>query len=288
MKNHHKQAYAQRFSRVLDFIDRHLDEPLSVERLSHVAHFSKFHFQRQFSNYVGITPNRYVQLARLRYASYRLAFNPLERITDIALAAGFEHSESFSRAFKAAFRQSPRAFRKDPDWAAWSAQFQVITPREIEAMQVRIVSVEPVRVAALEHRGDPALVNDSVQRFIAWRKESGLSPVASSDTYGIAYDDPTTTLAKEFRFDICGAVSTPVPANRHGVAAKAISGGRCAVVRHRGSPDHVAGSVYHLYRNWLPQSGEQLRDFPVYFHYLNLKTNTPEHELLTDVHLPLK
>ena len=114
MKKRREQAYAQRFSQVLDFIDRHLDEPLSVERLSRVAHFSKFHFHRQFSNYVGITPNRYVQLARLRRASYRLAFNPLERITDIAMEGGFERSESFSRAFKGAFGQSPKT--QDRPW----------------------------------------------------------------------------------------------------------------------------------------------------------------------------
>ncbi len=287
-KKHGEQVYARRFSRVLDFIDSHLDESLSGERLGRVAHFSKFHFQRQFSDYVGITPNRYIQLARLRRASYRLAFNPLERITDIALAAGFEHSESFSRAFKSAFGQSPSAFRKDPNWAAWSSQFHLISSREIKTMQVRIAKVESVTVAVLEHRGDPALMNDSVQHFIAWRKESGLSPIASSQTYGIAYDDPATTPAKDFRFDICGSIAAPVAANRHGIITKAIPGGRCAVVRHEGSPDHIAGSVYHLYRNWLPRSGEELRDFPVYFHYLNLKPDTPEHALLTDVHLPLK
>jgi AraC family transcriptional regulator len=184
--------------------------------------------------------------------------------------------------------QSPTAFRKDPDWAAWSAQFQFISPREIHHMQVKIVTVEPVTLAVLEHRGDPMSVNDSVQRFIAWRKETGLSPITNSQTYGIAYDDPTTTPPKDFRFDICGSVTAPVPTNRHGVVTKTIPGGRCAVVRHEGSPDHIAGSIYHLYRNWLPHSGEELRDFPVYFHYLNLKSNTPEHELLTDVHLPLK
>jgi AraC family transcriptional regulator len=288
MKKRREQAYAQRFSQVLDFIDRHLDEPLSVERLSRVAHFSKFHFHRQFSNYVGITPNRYVQLARLRRASYRLAFNPLERITDIAMEGGFERSESFSRAFKGAFGQSPSAFRRNPDWAAWSAQFQFISSREIKTMQVSVVSIKPVNVAVLEHRGDPALLNDSVQRFIAWRKESGLSPVASSQTYGIAYDDPTTISPKDFRYDICGSISTAVPTNSHGIVNKVIPGGRCAVVRHEGSLDHISASVYHLYRNWLPHSGEELREFPVYFHYLNLRINTPEHELVTDVHLPLK
>lgn len=288
MQTPRKSPYAMRFAKILDFIDTHLDETLSLERLSRVGHFSKFHFHRQFSSYVGMTPKRYVQLARLRRASYRLAFNALERITDVALQAGFEHVESFSRAFKAAFGQSPRAFRENPDWSAWSAQFQLITHREIEVMHVKVVTVEPVTVAVLEHRGDPALLNESVQRFIAWRKESGLSPVSQSRTYGIAYDDPTSTPPKEFRYDICGAVSAAVPPNRHGVTTKTIPGGRCAVVRHKGSPDHISGSVYHLYKNWLPRSGEELRDFPVYFEYINLKTDTPEHELLTDVHLPLK
>jgi AraC family transcriptional regulator len=283
-----QQAYARRFNRVLDFIDRHLDEPLSGDRLSRLAHFSKFHFHRQFSDYVGVTPNRYVQLARLRRASYRLAFNPLERITDIAAHAGFENSESFSRAFRSAFGQSPGSFRKQPDWLAWSAQFQSVQAGEVKAMQVRIVDVEPVTVAALEHRGSPATLQQSVQRFITWRKETGLSPVATSQTYGIAYDDPQTTAPKDFRFDICGAVVASVPDNGHGIVTKVIPGGRCAVVRHTGSPDHIAGSVYHLYRTWLPQSGEEPRDFPIYFHYLNLRQDTPEHELLTEVHLPLK
>lgn len=284
----HASTYAARFRRVLDFIDVHLDEPLTVEQLSRVAHFSKFHFHRQFSDYVGVTPSRYILQARLRRASYRLAFNPLESITDIALQAGYERPESFSRAFKESFGQTPSAFREKPDWATWSAQFSWITTQEIETMQVKIITTEPVLVAVLEHRGDPALLNGSVQKFIAWRKESQLSPVNSSRSYGIAYDDPAATPAADFRFDICGAISAPVPGNHHGVVTKTIPGGRCAVVQHKGSPDDIGGSVYHLYRNWLPQSGEELRDFPVYFHYINLRTDTPEHELLTDVHLPLK
>ena len=31
-----------------------------------------------------------------------------------------------------------------------------------------------------------------------------------------------------------------------------------------------------------------LRDFPLFFHYLNLKPETTEHELITDIYLPLK
>lgn len=287
-KKQREQAYAERFARVLEFIDRHLDEALPLRRLSRQSCFSAFHFHRQFSSYVGLSPGRYIQLARLRRASYRLAFNALEPITHIAHDCGFEHAESFSRAFKHAFGQSPSAFRKGPDWVAWSAPFQQITISESQTMHVRIITVPTVKVAALEHRAEPARLNDSVERFIAWRKQSGLSPIASSDTYGIAYDDPESVAPAEFRFDICGSVLAPVAANDYGIINKTIPGGRCAVVRHAGSLEHIASSVYYLYRAWLPKSGEELRGFPIYFHYLNLKSNTPEHELLTDVHLPLK
>lgn len=59
-------------------------------------------------------------------------------------------------------------------------------------------------------------------------------------------------------------------------------------MRHLGSRDRIADSVYYLYRDWLPDSGEELRDFPLFFHYLNLVPFVAEHELVTDIHLPLR
>ena len=124
-------AYARRFNRVLDYIDQHLDEPISVDSLSRIANFSKFHFHRQFADYYGINVGRYVQLIKLRRASYRLVFNPDDRIIDIAFDAGFENPESFSRAFKAAFDQTPSEFRKAPAWGPWSLRFQFRRPTEM-------------------------------------------------------------------------------------------------------------------------------------------------------------
>ena len=155
-------------------------------------------------------------------------------------------------------------------------------------MEVKIIEVEETKVAVLEHKGPPALINDSVGIFIEWRKASGLSPVRSSKSFGIAYDNPDTTDPEQFRFDICGAVSEDVPANPQGVVNKTIPHGRCAVIRHHGSHDRIGTCAYYLYRDWLPESGEDLRDFPLYFHYLNLLPETPEHELITDIYLPLK
>lgn len=281
-------AYAQRFNKVFDYIDRHLGEPLSVEQLSSVANFSKYHFHRQFSVYAGVSVFHYIQMLRLKRASYRLVFESHVRIIDIALEAGFENPESFSRAFRKTFGQSPSQFRKQPAWQPWTEQYQFQKRKRGIMMEVEIVEFEETKVAVKEHRDNPALLNNSVKEFIDWRKESGFSPVKNSNTFGVAYDDPNTTEPSQFRFDICGEVHEPVPENPQDVINKVIAGGRCARVRHHGSHEGLDEVAYYLYRDWLPESGEELRDFPLFFHYLNLIPETPEHELITDVYLPLK
>jgi len=283
-----KATYAERFERVFAYIDEHLSEDLTVERLGDIANFSKFHFHRQFSQYAGISVSRYVQLMRLRRASYGLAFEERKRIIDIALEAGYENPESFSRAFRSAFGQAPSQFRRRPDWPAWTKRCRLPARTRSPTMDVKIVTFPDTRVAVLEHRGAPELVNASARRFMEWRKTSGLSPVASSDTFGIAHDDPETTAPEAFRFDICGSVDAPVPDNPQGVVTGLIPGGRCAVARHHGPQDRIGDCAYYLYREWLPESGEELRDFPLFFHYRNLVPEVREHELVTDVHLPLR
>ncbi|ROU02092.1 helix-turn-helix domain-containing protein [Marinobacter sp. R17] len=280
-------AYAARFNTVFRFIDEHLSEDLSLERLSRVAHFSKYHFHRQFSLYAGTSVARYIQLMRLRRASYRLAFMGDMSIIEIALEAGFENPESFSRAFKTTFGQTPSQFRKVPAWQPWNERFQLPQRERRQPMDVKIIEFPETRVAVLEHRGSPALVNESAAQFIEWRKQTGLSPVATSESIGLAWDDPNATPPDQFRFDICGSVTEPVPENEFGIVNKVIPAGRCAVVRHFGSHDRMTEPAYYLYREWLPESGEELRDFPLFFHYHNLLQDTPEHELVTDVCLPL-
>ena len=282
------KSYAARFDRVLDYIEAHLGDELRTELLSQVAHFSKFHFHRQFAEYIGISVARYVLLLRLRRASYLLAFDRRVKVIDIALEAGFENPESFTRAFRNTFGTSPSAFRKHPDWVDWHQRYQFQIPERKHTMQVEIVDFATTRIAVLEHRGPSQMVNDSVAQFIAWRKESLLSPKDSSRTFGIVYDNPDTTEPELFRFDICGEVTQDVPPNARGVIAKTIAGGRCARARHLGTHARIGESIYPLYRSWLPSSGEELRDFPLYFHYLNLLPDTPENELMTDIYLPLK
>ncbi|HEY0963923.1 MAG TPA: AraC family transcriptional regulator [Pseudomonadales bacterium] len=291
MTKAHSTHYARCITRVLDYIETHLDGDLSVEALSDVAHFSPYHFHRQFTAYTGIGVGRLVQMLRLRRASLQLAFNPGASVTDIAFDAGFANAESFSRAFRRETGLTPSAFRKRPAWSAWQVKTVphiVRQPLEQEHrnMKVEIVDFPETRVAALEHRGPEHLTYETTKQFIAWRQANGYPP-GRGKTYGVHYTDPATTLPEDYRLDLCLSVDEPVAPNPQGVVAKTIPGGRCACVRHVGSRHHVHPAAW-LYREWLPQSGEVLRDFPIFFHYVNVGPGVKEHEMVTDVYLPLK
>ena len=281
-------AYTKRFDRVLAYIDANLEGDLSVNTLSQVANFSAFHFHRQFTAFVGVPVSRYVQLMRLRRAAHRLSCGADYSVLDAAFGAGFESPEAFSRAFRRAFGTTPSAFRKQPNWQVWSAVFTIPHFSRNIIMQIRIVEFCAVRVAALEHRGAPALVGESVRKFIEWRMQSGQSPVASSRSFGIPFGNPDTTPAEEFRFAICGEIHEAVAANEFGVTERVIPGGRCVVVRHVGSPDHIGESIYPIYRDWLPSSGEELRDQPLFFEYLSIFPETPQDQWQTDIYVPLQ
>lgn len=283
-----KQHYSAKIVTVCDYIALHLDDKLDVDQLSQVAHFSKYHFHRQFQVYTGLNVGKYILMMRLKRASYQLVFHTNEPITNIAFDASFENSESFSRAFKKAFQQTPSQFRLTPNWQLWNSEYEKVNLMRNDPVNVELTTRASTKVAVFEHHGAPNTLNHSIQKFIAWRKSTPESPVESSETIGIAYDDPNTVPAAQFRFDICGSITANVQTNNHGVITKTIPGGRFAKIRHLGSHQQMDSKIYQFYRDWLPNSAETLNDFPLFFHYINRFPEVSESELITDIYFSLK
>ncbi|MEA1084996.1 AraC family transcriptional regulator [Sphingomonas sp. CD22] len=286
--------YHARMQRVLDHIDRHLDDDLDLDAVSGVAAFSKYHFHRQFTATFGLSVQRYVQLARMKRASYRLAYRDAQSVTDIAIDAGYDAPDAFARAFRQRVGQSPSSFRKAPDWEPWLAAFGPLDNARSKLMQttyttndVMIRDEAPTSVAIMEHRGDPATIGATIQRFIAWRKATGLSPRVSP-TFNVFHSDPRTTPPAEYRMDLCVGTDRPIEANGERIEAGTIPGGRCAVLRVVGNTDNLEPAALYLYRDWLPVSGEEARDFPLYCQRIAFFPEVPEHDAVAELFLPLK
>ena len=153
--------------------------------------------------------------------------------------------------------------------------------------EVKIVAVVDTRVAALEYRGAEERMGDAIRQFIGWRRENRLPPRVSA-TYNVVHHHPVGDDDSDCHYDLCAATNQAVAPNAFGVVEKVIPGGRCAVLRHTGSEAHLGQAVHYLYSQWLPDSGEELRDFPLYFQRVTFFPDVPEHEAVTDIFLPLK
>lgn len=282
--------YQDRMRRVLDYIDRHLDADLDLDTVSGVAAFSKFHFHRQFTATFGLSVHRYIQLARLKRASHRLAYMDAHSVTEIAMDAGYDAPDAFARAFRQRFGQSPSSFRTSPDWEPWLAAFGPLDNARSKLMktsfttdEVTIRDVPATKTAIMEHRGSPETLGATIQRFIAWRKAAGLHP-RTNPTFNVW----RPVSPGNHSIDLCVRTDQPIVGCGEEIKAGEIPGGRCAVLRVVGYTDDLEPAALFVYRDWLPASGEEARDFPIYCQRLSLFPEVPEHETTVDLFLPLK
>ena len=83
----------------------------AIARLARDAGLSPFRFLRAFTAAVGTSPHQFLLRLRLRDAARRL-FDTRESVTAIGYDVGFEDLSNFTRAFRAEFGTSPRAWRR--------------------------------------------------------------------------------------------------------------------------------------------------------------------------------
>lgn len=286
--------YRARFDAVLARIEAHADEDIDTDRLAESAAFSRWHFTRQFAALYGMSPATYLRIVRMDRAAHALAYRPRRTVTHIALASGYASLEAFSRAFRLHTGQSPTAFRRDPCWERWQSLRPSLTCLRTNHMPARPcshdVSIElrpSVRIALLIHRGDPARLPASIATFIAWRRANGLPPHRSA-TYNLLYDDPAQVEPRDYRFGLAAAIANAVADNDAGIVEDVIAGGRCAVLRHVGSDDTLGQAAAWLYGQWLPASGETLRDVPLHLQRIRFFPDVPAMQAVTDILLPLR
>lgn len=97
-------------SDVCAYISEHFTEELTLDHVAEYAGFSKYHFERIFTEYNGVTFYRYLQQMRINYAQLLLSNHDLT-ITDIAGQTGFTSCTAFTRAFKKNTGYPPSQYR---------------------------------------------------------------------------------------------------------------------------------------------------------------------------------
>ncbi|MCD0503846.1 AraC family transcriptional regulator [Bordetella petrii] len=96
--------------RVRDYIDAHLDQPLTLDVLAGVAALSTYHFARMFHASFGEPPHAWVLGRRLAQARRRLA-STRDDLAGVARACGFGNASHLNRAFHQATGMTPGQYR---------------------------------------------------------------------------------------------------------------------------------------------------------------------------------
>jgi len=273
-----RQEYGRRIARVMAYIGDHLDEELPLERLAHVACFSPYHFHRIYRSIAGETAADTVRRLRLHRAAVDLVRSD-QPIADLAEAAGYQSVEAFTRAFAADHGEPPARFRERQRKAGTSNGGAAVEG-------VTIKHFNGVRLAVLPHRGDYQRVGSRFEELTAWAAANGLL-AEPRRWFAIFYDDPGSVPEPELRSE-AGVEIAPGTALGPGMSERLIAPGRVATIVHTGPYVELERVYPRLYRDWLPDSGEEADDRPGFEQYLNNPRETPPSECRSEIFLPLR
>ncbi len=93
---------------VIDYVNEHYGEPLSLDEMSEKLYVSKYHLSHEFRKQMGTGVYHYIQKKRVQIARQLLAQG--EKPNNVFRTCGFSDYAGFYRAFKAEYGAGPREF----------------------------------------------------------------------------------------------------------------------------------------------------------------------------------
>lgn len=267
--------YLERINRAIDYTVQNLEEPLPLETLARVAHFSPFHFHRIFRALIGETLNQFVTRLRLERAVQLLSRPGRQSLTQIALACGFATPSDFTRRFKERYGVPPsvfdlKTFRAQRREALAAATFgaeaghrlsRLPTGTNPDGFTVKLRQL-PARCVAYLRVLDPyrpRVVEEAMKRLMAWAEKRHL---ADGQWLGYMWDNPEIVALKDCRYDVGLEVPDVTPKGE--IGRFDFPPMQVAQVEVRGSIELEMRALDWLFGEWLPRSGYVPTDQPCF------------------------
>lgn len=276
-KENTQKEYHKSINKVLDYINKHLNEKPDLTTLSQIANVSPFHFHRIFKAIIGENLGEYVQRLRLEYVAGKLKTTDLS-LNSLAEKAGYNTEQALSKAFKKYFGVPPSAYKlASAEKKTYSNQ---LSPRICEIEQKNLVYI---RVIA--PYGTKEIYNRAWGELHQFASANNLLH-ESNEWLGISFDDPETTHTNKCRFYACLTIDKPV-ATTGKIGCKNIKGGQYAVFTHTGSYRGLNEYYKNIWFGWLPTSNYRLRQATFFEKYVTNPDQVKEEDIITEIYIPV-
>lgn len=153
-------------------------------------------------------------------------------------------------------------------------------------MDVQIKEIPPRRVIFVRHIGPYNECGKAWEKLCLWAGPQGLLQ-PGVEFIGLCHDDPDITPTEKIRYDACITVDCDIKTEGE-IGIQTVGRGLYAMATHYGSYTKLGETYAKLCGQWAPQNGYEIRSLPSLEMYLNSPEETPEEELLTDVHIPIE
>ena len=239
----------------IDFILRHLDEPLSLDVLAEQAHLSKYHFSRIFKGETGESVYAFIKRCRVDQSAVDLKLDPARTVTEIGLDYGYSAS-NFSSVFRQHHAASPAGFRRSLPAGHMAVPFapeRVARFQTAEEYAARIEIRQMDELVLLYERliGDYADLEERWYRFLEKHRAFLTERPLLVERF---FHDPSITAPAHCICDLCMAVEPGCALEN----VLRIGGGRWAVYPFDGEIRDIFETLQGVFSVWLPQSGYRM------------------------------
>lgn len=257
--------YLKQVQRGINYVEANLDFDISLAQVAKEAGLSQWHFQRIFKALTNETLKTYIRSRRLANSLDKL-LNSNARILDIALAAGYDSQESYTRAFRASFGMTPGEYRRLGEKSLFlkKAEFDEAYLKHIHqnvSLVPEMQQRKPMTLVGLNTRFysvDSEKNNIGEKLPALWdaflKRSSSIERAVPGLFYGVVRQIREDTDQLEY----CAAVEvTRVDALPESMVNINIEEATYATFTHRGEAKRVDVTVNYIYGSWLLSSGRR-------------------------------
>ncbi|MDA9472249.1 AraC family transcriptional regulator [Enterococcus sp. 5H] len=259
----------QKLNQLVDYIEEHLDEELSLGEAAKILGLSEYHLKRTFSFIAGVSLGEYIRNRRLACANRDLVEG--QTVTAVAFNYGYQSLEGFSRAFREWSGYLPSEVIKNKIQKSYPRLSFYVDVRGGVSMEFRIEQKNKFNLVGvkqevpIQFEGKNEAIQKLVQSITEEQKAEmhKLTDVYPYQVLNASYDFDDGRMNEQGKLTHMIGIATTKENNYSDLQQTEIEEHTWAVFPNQGEFPRVLQETWgKIYSEWLPTSGYKLVEAP--------------------------